>query len=365
MNIVVIGAGNAGSTVSADLTIKGHRVTLLKTSTSLHNAHFNYLEAHNGLIEIHENGRYIKTQIYKVTRIVAEALTQDIDLIIVYVQTTYHEKIVRLIEPYLHDGQIVLFEPGYLGTMFLMKYSNKKIISVEAESSPIDCRIISPGVCQVLFRNVVNPVGVFPVTQTEVTLNKLISLGYNFSPLHSVVEAAIHNPNLIVHTVGAFMSIPRIEYSKGEYWMYKEVFTPMVWRLVEALDKEKGRVLSSLGFPDLPYVEACRIRNKGFNSQEDAKEAFFDYAYNHSPKGPSTPDSRYLTEDVSQGLCLLESLAEYMGVETPVCSAIINLASAALSDDIRKNGRTLSNVGIDDSRIDELLKSKFFYYGKQ
>lgn len=355
MNIVVIGAGNAGSTVSADLTIKGHRVTLLKTSNSLHNNHFEFLEANNGLIEIQENGYSISTKIYKVTRSVSDALTKDIDLVIIYVQTTYHEKVIRLIEPYLHDGQIILFEPGYLGTMFLMKYSKKNIISVEAESSPIDCRIISPGLCHVLFRNVVNPIGIFPVTQTEVTLDKLKSLGYNFSPLHSVVEAAIHNPNLIVHTVGAFMSIPRIEHSRGEYWMYKEVFTPMVWKIVEALDKEKGSVLSSLGCEVLSYVEACKIRNKGYYSREDAKDVFFDYAFNHSPKGPSTPDSRYLTEDVSQGLCLLESIAEYIGVETPVCSSIINLASSALSMDLRKVGRSFKNIGLDPIHISKLL----------
>lgn len=354
MNIVVVGAGNAGSTVSADLTIKGHRVTLLKTSNSLHNGHFEYLEKNDGIIELCEGDKSIKTRLYKVTRSVSEAFSPDIDVVIIYVQTTYHERIICLIEPYLRDGQIVVFEPGYLGTVYLLKHTKKHVISVEAESSPIDCRIVSPGSCQVLFRNVVNPIGVFPVAKTELAIERLIPMGYNFIPLKSVVEAALHNPNLIVHTVGAFMSIPRIEYSKGEYWMYKEVFTPMVWKIVEALDEEKCRVLGAFGFERMSYVEACKLRNRGFDSEEDAKEAFFDYANNHSPKGPARPDSRYLTEDVSQGLCLLESLAKYVGVETPVCSSIINLSSTSLSADLREIGRTI-NKDVLPSIIAELL----------
>ncbi len=81
----------------------------------------------------------------------------------------------------------------------------------------------------------------------------LAPLQYHYTALSSVVEAALHNPNLIVHTVGAIMSIPRIEKTNGEYCMYHEVFTPSVWNILERLDSEKMDVLEKLGgMNDLP-----------------------------------------------------------------------------------------------------------------
>ena len=38
----------------------------------------------------------------------------------------------------------------------------------------------------------------------------------------------------------------------------------------------------------------------------------------------------------------------YLGVATPVCTALIELASAALGRDLRQTGRTLSRLGIEN-----------------
>lgn len=348
MRITIIGAGNAGSTIAADLATKGHNITLLKTSTRLHNEHFDFLKEH-GYIVLDEGGQKKKASLSCVTTSFDEALTPDTELIIVYVQTNYHEEIIERIVPFLHDGQMVLFEPGYLSTAYLINNTNKKVISIEAESSPIDCRIIEPGYCKVLFRNVRNPIGVYPKESSSEVFERLKELDYNFCLTESVIEAALHNPNLIVHTIGAIMSVPRIEYTHGEYWMYKEVFTPKVWNLVECLDKEKMRVLQALGLNPVKYVEACKYRNF-IDENIGAKEAFFDYANNHSPKGPSMPDSRYITEDVSQGLCLLESLGEVLGIETRITTSLIDIASALLQRDFRREGRNVNRLGIDTIR---------------
>ena len=238
MKITIIGMGNAGSTIAADLACKGHEITLLKTSTSMHQEHFNYVKEKKHIV-LNELGNEKRAYISHVTTSYQEALSADTELVIVYVQTNYHEEIIDKMLPYLHNGEMVLFEPGYLSTAYLLNKTNKEIISIEATSSPIDCRISRPGYCTVLFKNVRNPIGIYPRHLAQSTLKKLQTLGYNFCLLDSVIDAALHNPNLIVHTIGAIMSMPRIEYTKGEYWMYKEVFTPKVWNLVETLDQEK------------------------------------------------------------------------------------------------------------------------------
>ena len=67
-------------------------------------------------------------------------------------------------------------------------------------------------------------------------------------------------------------------------------------------------------------------------------------------KGPVVVDSRYISEDVPQGLVMLESIGQHLGVATPVCTALIEIATAALGRDLRAEGRTLETLGAENVR---------------
>lgn len=352
MKVAILGAGNAGCAVAADLSIKNHEVTLIKTTNSLHNENFEHLIRYNGDISIIEDGQETKTTIHKVSTKLEDL--SEAELVIIYIQTNYHEELVRRISKYIVDGQIILFNPGYLSTAYMLKHcSDKDVAIVEAQSSFIDCRISEPGKVKAGFRNVRNPLGIYPYNKLNETKSILEQLGYPFVYLESVIEAALHNPNLIVHTVGAIMSIPRIENTKGDYVMYHEVFTPSVWNILEKLDSEKMDVLEKLGFDRLSYVEACKYRNS-LNDERDAKEVFFWYANMPTrAKGPVKVDSRYITEDVPEGLVMLEAIARQLNVDTPICTSLIEMASAALQYDMRKEGRTPEKLGV--TNIEKIL----------
>ena len=212
---------------------------------------------------------------------------------------------------------------------------------------------MEPGLFRVGFRNVRNPIGIYPAARREEAIAKLDQLGERLVYLNSVAEAALHNPNLIVHTVGSVMSIPRIEKSKGEFCLYHEAYTrdnPATWRIVEALDAEKMNVLEALGFPRLSYVEACKYRNS-LDEGINAREVFLDYAEMPTrAKGPTKVDSRYISEDVPQGLVMLEAIATSMNIPTPICSGLISIASAALGRDLREEGRTPEKLGVENIR---------------
>lgn len=343
MKIAILGAGNAGCAVAADLTMKGHIVTLVKTSNSMHNDNFYYMRENDNEVTLWENGKERRTKIHKLTRDISDIAGNEV--IIIYIQTNFHEELIRQMARYLEDGQIVIINPGYLSTAFLLKYcGDKNITIVEATSSFIDCRIISPGYIKVGFRNVRNPIGVYPKKNTNIVVDKLSGFNYNLIPF-STIEAALHNPNLIVHTVGAIMSIPRIEKTKGDYCMYWEVFTPSVWNILEKLDSEKMDILEKLGYKRVAYVDACKFRNT-LDDNRDGKEIFMWYASMPTrAKGPTKVDSRYISEDVPQGLVMLEALGEKLDVRTPICTSLIELATAALNRDMRLEGRTLDVLG--------------------
>ena len=347
MKIAILGAGNAGSAVAADLTMHGHEVTLIKTSHSMHDDNFNYLLEHNGKMTLNEFGEMKSANISCVTRDLERVRGKEI--VIIYIQTRFHEQLIKRIAPLLEDDQLVLINPGYLSTAYVLKHCpDKKLIICEAESSFIDGRIMEPGLFRVGFRNVRNPIGIYPASRREEAIAKLDQMQERFVYLNSVVEAALHNPNLIVHTVGSVMSIPRIEKSHGDFCMYHEAYSrdnPATWAILEALDAEKMNVLEKLGFPRLPYVEACKYRNS-LDDNMDAKEVFLDYAeMDTRAKGPTKVDSRYISEDVPQGLVMLEALGKELNVRTPIATGLIEIASAALGRDLRAEGRTPEKLG--------------------
>lgn len=359
MKISVVGAGNGGCAVAGDMASRGLDVTLIKTSNSIHDDNFNYLKENGGIVTLNDfgdNGCMNPTDDNKIIKkgklsLVTRDLSvlRDMDLIIIYVQTNYHEELIKRMAPYIKDDQILVINPGYFSTAYVLKYcKDKDITVVEAQSSFIDCRIQEPGTIKVGFRNVRNPLGVYPIKNITKVKPVLDSLGFPFYYLDNVAEAALHNPNLIVHTIGSVLNMAMIDTEKENFCMYHSSFTEHVWNVLEQLDNEKMDILEKLGCERIQYVEECKFRNS-LDDKEDAKKVFFDYASMPTrAKAPSKVDSRYITEDVPQGLVMLEALGKCLDVKTPVASALISIASAALNIDFRTNGRTVERLGYDN-----------------
>lgn len=344
MKVAILGAGNVGCATATDLAYRGHEVALIKTSHALHDDNFNYLIENNGRMILEEAGEEKVGNIKKVTRDLS--CINEAKVVILSVQSKYHENLIKSLMPYLNEKQILLINPGYLSTAFVLKYAQgKELTIVEATSSFIDCRIKKPGRIKVGFRNKRNPLAVFPASKKKETKQILDNLGFPFYYLDSVIEAALHNPNLIVHTVGAIMSIPGIESKNKNFIMYYDAFTPSVWNILEALDAEKMDILEKLGCKRISYVEMAKFRNT-LDESMDAKDNFFKYAMlPNREKGPTNIEHRYISEDVPQGLVMLEALGDALHIKTPITTALIEIASAALGRDLRIEGRTPEKLG--------------------
>lgn len=122
MKIAILGAGNAGCAVAADLTLKGHEVTLIKTSHAMHDDNFEYMQSHKGEMTLNEFGKVSTAYIHRVTRDLEEL--QDAEIVIIYIQTNYHEQLIEKIAPYLQKDQILLINPGYLSTAYVLNLNN-------------------------------------------------------------------------------------------------------------------------------------------------------------------------------------------------------------------------------------------------
>ena len=345
MKVAVIGTGNVGIAIAADLSINGHDVTLVKSSSRKSEAFERLLENQNRLW-LKENGEYKEAYISRVSDILSDI--EYAEVIIVTIQSIYHDELYKRISRYLKGEQVVLVICSYMSSFYLSRYCNEMPSIAEATGPYLEGRVElndQPGevVFRVGCRLTNSPLSVFHDHRRAETMEKLKALYVGLNDSLSVIESALLNPNLVIHTVGAVMSIPRIEYSDGNFCMYREAYShknQATLNVMFKLDEEKKKVLTALNSRPIDILEAGGFL-KGM-------ESFYEYSESEDRAiSPTSIHSRYITEDVSQGLFLLESIAERIGLEVPVTTSLINIATVALDVDFRKFGRTVERLGAE------------------
>lgn len=344
MKFTIVGCGNSGLIHAAKLTEKGIPVGLLKSSTAANNDFFHIISKENGYYvkdETHSDNRFFSRPAF-ITKDVKKAI-EFADVIMVMTTTSQHEHVAKMIAPYVRDGQIITLIPGYMGSLIFKKYIKQNVIYCEWETTAYNGRIVDSMYVHITFYNPRNAISVLPVSETSRVLDiyKECFDNTKYSRRH-ILESALHNPNMIVHPIGLVFSASRIEHSKGEFWMYKEAFTPSVINVIKQFDIEKNKILNAFGCDSLDYFEAAKWRNEE-NLSIDAMDVFASFA-EASNKGPSFVNHRYINEDVPMGLGLFISIGNIVGVNTSIPKAIMNLSSALLNKDLSRNARTIQKL---------------------
>ena len=355
MKFTIIGCGNAGLIHAAKLCERGIKVGVLKSSSAANNEFFDIISQEGGFNVKDEtnNGNRFFAKPEFITKDVAKAI-DFADVIMVMTTTSQHEYIAKLIAPYVRDGQIITLVPGYMGSLIFKKHIDKDITYCEWETTAYNGRIVDSMYVHITFYNPRNAISVLPVKETSRVLDIYKQCFRNTHyTRRNILESALHNPNKIVHPIGLLFSASRIEHSKGEFWMYKEAFTPSVVNVIKQLDIEKNKVLNAFGCESLDYFDAAKWRNEE-DLSIDAMTVFRSFA-DSSNKGPSFINHRYINEDVPMGLGLFISIGKIVGVDTSIPEAIMSLSSALLRKDLRKNARTIQYLlGHEDVTIAEI-----------
>ena len=354
MKIAVLGTGNVGVAISADLSIKGFDVSLIKTSQR-DSESFNRIIKNEGRVFLKEKGIYTQTKIKDVSSDLSKI--KDADVIFVTIQSTYYEELIKHISQYLNSEQIVVCFCSYMSSFYFAKYCLELPMLVETTGPYLEGRVEQQDevVFRVGCRLDICPLSVFHNNTIAKCLPTICRLYDGFRADYSVIESALLNPNMVLHTVGAIMSMPRVEYSDGNFCMYREAYSrknKSTIRLMLKLDEEKKNILKALNQRPIDIFVAGGFRGV------DPLDSFYQYSESKDRSiSPTSIHSRYITEDVSQGLVLLEDIAKKVGIDVPITSSLINVANCALDTDFRKTGRTLARLRAE-SYIEYLRNAK-------
>lgn len=339
--VCIIGAGNGGTAIAGDMTLAGHRCQLFEFPEYAKNIE---PVIQNGGIKVTGIARTGFAQIARATTHLAEAVN-GADVIMVTTQALAHERLAREIAPHLTAGQSVILWPGSGGTLIVRKMWDEMdmdtpVTLAEAVTFPYCCRSLDgPGTVNI--HRIDGPnmlLAALPATDTPKAIQSLTGTYADVvKPAKSILEPALYNVNIIVHPVGALLNMGRIEYSNGEFYMYKEGITPSVKKVIYSMDRERMALFTQLGYKPYTYDQ---IFTDCFNMtvQEFAKT---------SSKGPFNMQDRYVTEDIPMGTTLSLSLGQQYGVSMPTHECIIHLASIVNERDYFAEGRNLKNLGFD------------------
>lgn len=361
MNVTIVGCGNSGLIHAAKLMQKGHRICLLKTS-NVNNSFYDVIQNEGGyhVKDVTSDSSFFAKPEF-VTKDTEKAI-QFGDIIFVTTTTLQHESVAKLIAPHVRDGQTIILIPGYMGSLIFRKYINKDVTYSEWETTAYNGRIMDNSYVKITFYNPRNAISVLPLSRTDEVLSLLSTFFENTKYTRkNILESALHNPNMIVHTIGMTFSASRIEYSKGEFWMYREAFTDSVINVIKEFDVQKNKVLNAFGCESLDYFEAAKWRNED-DLTIDAMDVFKSFAES-SNKGPLLLKHRYILEDVPMGLALFVSLGKIAGIDTSIAESIITLTSSLVGVNLKENARTISyllNKQDGDITVEDVVKAISF-----
>jgi opine dehydrogenase len=351
--VAVLGGGNGGHTLAADLSLSGHDVRLFE------------MEKFKPLMrEVFETkqirclGEILNgtTSINVVTSDIDEAL-EGAEVILVAVPAFAHRNYAHLLANKVQPGQLVVLLPGTLGTLEFAKIwgelgVNSGAILAETDTLPYATRLEGPGKVRV-YAKIKVQVGVFPSSHAK-WATALLSEILDIMPVENVLEAGLSSMNPVDHPPATILNAGRIERSNGDFYIYEEGMTPSVVRVMDRLDQERLAIGEFFGLKLKPINEL--LHTSGYGPKGTTWEVLNGSRSLTPIKGPTSLNTRYLTEDIPYGLVTFASIADQIGLETPVMDSLITLGRILSNNLVENEGRTVETLGIKGMNKEEILQ---------
>ena len=345
--VAVIGAGNVGCALAADLGLRGVGVRLFNRSPGR-------------LAAIADAGGITVTgQIegFAALSLVTGSLEQAVEgagVVAVTVPTASLPAYAAALAEATTDEQMIWLNPGhsggalYLAAALARAGRGERTICQLTTASHIS-RLTGPATVRVFLRSRA-ALAALPASHLPACHQRLDALlPGQFGQADSVLEADLANLNAILHPPGMVCNAGWIEATAGKFGFYAEGGGPAVARVMDAIDAERLALARALGVRAVPFAEL--FRQLGFTVGAQVHTGGVYQAIQHSElirpiQSPPRLDHRYLHEDVGWGLVPWMHLAAAAGSPAPTITALTHLAGTINGIDYPREGLTLQRMGL-------------------
>lgn len=247
MKIAILGAGAGGCAAAGTLTEKGYDVALWNKSAEkikpiIERGGIEFTGYINGFVKIHT-----------VTQDIREAI-KGAGLISIPIPGYGQKGLAELCAPYLEDNQVILLNPGSVGSIEFTnvlkeKQVKKDITIVESITLALGGgRTLEPGKVRITCPLSISRTAAFPGKKTNESIDFLKNIFENLytpKPSKNVLEVGILNVNFIIHPAPTILNIGSAELD-NLFNAYHDGISPSVLRCLEQSDLEKQNLLKAL-----------------------------------------------------------------------------------------------------------------------
>lgn len=337
--VFVCGAGHQGFSMAAHLTLNGVEVKLWnRTQKNIQDVLDTRVIHCSGVI----NG---DAKISKISTNMADVVA---DFVMVTTPSSAHKDIAKEIAPFVHPDMIIVLNPGRtFGAIEFaeeLKRHGVKTLPHIAETQTIVYTCRKSGANSISILALKNDVEIAAIRGSSISyiMDRMPEcLKSYFKVVNSVGQTSLSNVGMVLHCSPVMMNIGWIETQKADFKYYYDGISHSVAHFLEKIDVERQAVAKAGGF-EIESVMDWLKRTYGVTGADLLECIRNNEAYTEIDAPPSI-NTRYIYEDVPNGLVPVEAMGQEFGVATPNITTIIDLACSVMDTDYRKIGRRFTS----------------------
>ncbi len=349
--VAVLGGGHGAHAMAADFALRGHSVAMYEMPQFADRMRVVFETKSIRAVGVVEGTAHLDL----VTSDLDEAIA-GADYICLVAPAFSHEGYAEALKGRVKPEQRLVVIPGAFAALQIAKIfgDEPKPLLADVNNLPYDARLSEPGKVSIFGLNPVN-IAFLPARGGDDVIAEFRADLFPFEKVYKdVLECGLSIVNPTMHSGACLFNISNIERPDVNFFIYEHGWTPSTTKLNIALDNERKAIGEAFGYRLRPIED--------FSGMPDNYSWQELYAAGHGAisltpiSGPNSIWDRYLTEDAPFGLVPWASIANGLGMATPMIDAVINIYNVIHETDWRERGLTAADLGLDGMTVEQILE---------